>query len=91
MCIRDRETTMNQHPLITNIESLHTTPLGVQRIKRNLQISCDDVAYCRNSILQKQAVIYKQGKNWYCESDGAIWTSNAHSYTIITTHLLQKH
>ena len=39
---------MNQHPLITHIESLHTTPLGVQRIKRNLQICCDDVvAYCR--------------------------------------------
>ncbi|MEE0383594.1 DUF3781 domain-containing protein [Amedibacillus dolichus] len=49
---------MNQHPLITSIENLHTTPLGVQRIKRNLQISCDDVvAYCKNSILQKQSVI----------------------------------
>ena len=80
---------MNQHPLITNIESLHTTPLGVQRIKRNLSICCDDVvAYCKDSILQKNAVIYKQGKNWYCESDGAIWTINAHSYTIITAHLL---
>lgn len=54
---------MNQHPLITHIESLHTTPLGVQRIKRNLSICCDDVvAYCKDSILQKHAVIYKQGK-----------------------------
>lgn len=80
---------MNEHSLIVNIESLHTTPLGIQRIKRNLKRNDDDVvAYCRNSILQKQAVIYRKGKNWYCESNHVIWTINAHSYTIITAHLL---
>lgn len=29
--------------LITNIEKLHTTELGVQRIKKNLSLDTDDV------------------------------------------------
>ena len=33
--------------LIGNIDRLHTTPMGVNRIKRNLKLDIDDaVSYC---------------------------------------------
>lgn len=38
--------------LIENADRLHTAPMGVARIKRNLKLDTDDVAgYCRNLIL----------------------------------------
>ncbi|MDE7273690.1 MAG: DUF3781 domain-containing protein [Lachnospiraceae bacterium] len=49
--------------LIENIEKLHTTERGVERIKRNLSIETDDVvAWCREKILDKDAVIERAGK-----------------------------
>ncbi len=38
--------------LLENLEKLHTTELGVVRIKRNLGLETDDVvAWCKNTIL----------------------------------------
>lgn len=38
--------------LLENLEKLHTTELGVVRIKRNLGLETDDVvAWCKNAIL----------------------------------------
>ena len=75
--------------LIENIEKLHTTPMGVDRIRRNLSLG-DDVkdviAFCRQKILAPTANISRQGKNWYVKIDGCIITVNAYSYTIITAH-----
>ena len=54
--------------LLDNIDKIHTTKMGVDRIKRNLKIDSDDVVkYCKNKMLDKKCNIYKQGKNWYCE------------------------
>ncbi len=82
---------MNKELLLLNINKIHTTAMGVDRIKKNLQLDTNDVIeYCKNKILDKSCIIYKQGKNWYCEIDDVKITINSYSYTIITAHLLKK-
>ena len=52
--------------LLDNIDKIHTTEMGIDRIKRNLKIDTADVVeYCKNKVLDKNCNIYKQGKNWY--------------------------
>ena len=81
---------MEKQILLDNIASLHTTPMGVARIKSNLQLDTDDVVgYCQQKILDQRCNIYRQGKNWYCEIDKIRITVNAASYTIITAHKLK--
>ena len=76
--------------LLDNIDRIHTTEMGADRIKRNLKIDTDDVVeYCKNKVLKKQCSIYKQGKNWYCEVENIKITINSYSYTIITAHIVQ--
>jgi len=71
-------------------ERLHTTELGVERIKRNLNLQTDDVVdWCKQKIEQADEIIRK-GKNWYIYADNTIITVNAHSYTIITAKILKK-
>lgn len=77
--------------LIQNIEKLHTTELGVTRIKRNLCLMSEDIVkYCKAKITEEKSVVYKQGKNFYCEIDGEIITVNSYSFTIITAHKIKK-
>ena len=79
----------NENKLLQNIQKLHTTPMGIDRIKRNLGLGddvCDVVEFCKKAILQTECQITRQGKNWYCKIDGMIITVNAYSYTIITAH-----
>ena len=80
---------MNKDILLSNIDKLHTTKLGIERIKRNLKIDVDVVDYCKKKILDKKCNIYKEGKNWYCEVDNIIITVNSYSYTIITAKMLR--
>lgn len=73
--------------LLDNIEKIHTTEMGIARIKNNLKINTDNVVeYCKNKILDKKCKIYKRGKNWYCEIDNMRITINSYSCTIITAH-----
>ena len=75
----------NSEILRSNLNRLHTTPLGEERIGKNLKIDCADVVeYCRKIIADKSCNIRKSGKNWYCEADGVVITVNSFSYTIIT-------
>jgi hypothetical protein len=67
-----------------DIDKLHTTPMGAERIRRNLGISADPVAHCKEQI--SQAAIKRKGKNWYATTTNEIITINAHSHTIITAH-----
>ncbi|CNI68443.1 DUF3781 domain-containing protein [Streptococcus agalactiae] len=56
--------------LLNNIDEIHTTEMGVIRIKKNLKLDTEDVVeYCKDRVLDKNCNIYKQGKNWYCEID----------------------
>ena len=78
-----------KNELLENLVKLHTTPMGVDRIRRNLELSDDVkdvVVWCRQKILDNHADISRQGKNWYVKIDGCIFTVNAFSYTIITAH-----
>ena len=79
---------MNKADLIKNIDKIHTTEMGILRIKKNLKLDVNDVVeYCKNKVLDNNAVIYKNGKNWYCEIDNIILTINSYSFTIITAHI----
>ena len=81
---------MNKEILLSNIDKVHTTEMGIDRIKRNLKLNTNDVVeYCKNKILDKECNIYKQGKNWYCEIDNIKITINSYSYTIITAHIMK--
>ena len=52
--------------LLDNISKVHTTEMGIDRIKKNLKLNTNDVVeFCKNKILDKNCNIYKHGKNWY--------------------------
>lgn len=73
--------------LVSNLDKLHTTPMGVDRIKRNLGLDSGDVvAWCRSKIALPDCIITRRGKNWYAAVADCVITVNAHSYTIITAH-----
>lgn len=73
--------------LISNLDKIHTTDLGVQRIKNNLSLDTEKVVeYCKEMIKDSASDIYRRGKNWYIEKDNCVITVNAYSYTIITAH-----
>ncbi len=77
--------------VLKNLEKVHTTKMGSERIKKNLRLNTDDVVdYCKKKIANDRCNIYKQGKNWYCEIENIIITIHAHSYTIITAHILKQ-
>lgn len=81
----------NRNELLVNIDKLHTTDLGVVRIKKNLTLDTDDVvAWCRAVIENVNTGITRKGKNWYAENEACIITVNAFSYTIITAHKRRK-
>jgi len=72
--------------LLNNLEKIHSTELGILRIKRNLELETKDVVkWCKTKII-KSDNIYKKGKNWYVVGKKYILTINSHSYTIITAH-----
>ena len=73
--------------LLLNINKIHTTQMGKERIKRNLQLeNIDVVDFIKNKVQDKRCKIYKKGKNYYCELNNIIITINSYSYTIITAH-----
>lgn len=77
--------------LLDNIDRIHTTPMGADRISKNLKLTdTDPVEYCKTKILSPDCRIYKDGKNWYCETDGIKITVNSFCYTIITAHKTQQ-
>ena len=77
--------------LLDNIDKVHTTDMGVDRIKRNIEVDVVDIVkYCVDKIRQDNAIIERKGKNYYVTVDGIIITVNASSYTIITAHKEKK-
>ena len=77
--------------LLNNLDKVHTTEMGVDRIKRNIEVDAEGIVeYCISKIKQENAVIERNGKNYYVTVDGIIITVNASSYTIITAHKEKK-
>ncbi len=76
-----------ENELLENLDKLHTTELGIERIRRNLSLDVEDVVkWCQEQVSSAQAEISRKGKNWYVRVDGCVITVNAYSYTIITAH-----
>ena len=81
---------ITEEKILSNIDKIHTTEMGIDRINKNLKLDTNDVVeFCKNKILDKNCNIYKQGKNWYCEIDNIKITINSYTYTIITAHLIK--
>ncbi|MCL2383466.1 MAG: DUF3781 domain-containing protein [Oscillospiraceae bacterium] len=77
----------NSKILISNIDKVSTTAMGIDRIKRNLDLETDDVVlWCKDKIKDVNCSIMRRGKNWYATIDNCIITVNASSYTVITAH-----
>ena len=76
--------------LIKNIEKIHTTKLGEERIKRNINCNENVIEFTKKCVLSSNTNIYKKGKNYYCETQDLIITINSYSYTIITAHKKNK-
>ncbi len=73
--------------LLANLDKLHTTEMGISRIKRNCQIETEDVVFwSKAQILDEAAKMERIGKNWYIAVGEYEITVNAGSYTIITAH-----
>lgn len=82
---------IGENELLDNLEKLHTTKMGVERIKRNLSLDTDDVVqWCREQIGSARTSVTRKGKNWYVSADDCVITVNAYSYTIITAHRERK-
>ena len=78
--------TMAENDLIANLDKLHTTALGAERIRKNLSLDTDDPAkWCKLKIATATDIIRK-GKNWYASVDGCVITVNAGNFSIITAH-----
>lgn len=77
--------------LKNDLDKIHTTEMGKERIKKNLKLDAqsDVVDYCKQKISDKNCIIYEQGKNWYCIIDKIQITIHKTSYTIITAHFLK--
>jgi len=78
--------------LLENINKIHTTILGAERVKNNIGLYCEEspddiVKWCVDRI-NKSNDIERKGKNWYVTTDTEIITINADNYNIITAHRL---
>ena len=79
---------MHNEVLLENVDRIHTTEMGVGRIQKNLGIDDEPVGYCISKLKQDNAVVLKEGKNYYVEVDDCRITINSSSFTIITAHKL---
>lgn len=77
---------MHKNVLLENVDKIHTTEMGVGRIQRNLGIDDEPVGYCISKLKQEDAVVTREGKNYYVVVDNCRITINASSFTIITAH-----
>lgn len=70
--------------LFANLDKVHTTELGIIRIRKNLGLDTGDVvAWCKGQIANPDSIT-RTGKNWYVRGEGFVITVNAQSFTIIT-------
>lgn len=80
-----------KNDLLLNIDKIHTTELGLKRIKNNLNSQNKKIIEYIKKIIQKDNCnIFKKGKNYYCEIDNIIITINSYNYCIITVHMIKK-
>jgi hypothetical protein len=73
---------------LIDINKLHTTQMGAERIRCNLALGeIDVVEWCRRVVSDlNDNSVQRKGKNLYVYGDDFVVTINAHSHTIITAH-----
>lgn len=77
---------MQKEELLKNIDKIHTTEMGIDRICKNLEIDEEPVNYCISKLKKEDSVVTKKGKNYYVNVDDCTITINSSSFTIITAH-----
>jgi hypothetical protein len=77
---------MDKKILLENIDKIHTTEMGINRIQSNLEIRSEPVSYCISKLKKENSKVTKKGKNYYIDVDDCIITVNSNSFTIITAH-----
>ncbi|MBE6503687.1 MAG: DUF3781 domain-containing protein [Methanobrevibacter sp.] len=77
---------MDKKILLENIDNIHTTEMGIDRIQSNLEIRSEPVSYCISKLKKENSKVTKKGKNYYIDVDDCIITVNSNSFTIITAH-----
>jgi hypothetical protein len=76
--------------LLDNINKIHTTTLGIIRIKKNIGLEINDIVnWCKRKTKNADRIT-KNGKNWYVYTGNFVLTIKAKSYTIITVHKTRK-
>ena len=76
--------------LTKNINKIHTTEMGKERITKNLNLkNIDPVTYCINVLKNGNSIVELKGKNYYIKNENEIITINKYSYTIITAHKIK--
>jgi len=81
-----------ENKILFNLDKIHTTEMGFDRLKKNLQLQTEDIiGWCKKQISNRKSVIIRKGKNWYVTIDNIEITVNANSYTIITAHIINNH
>ena len=78
--------------LLSKLDKLHTTELGIIRIKRNLGLGeqTDVVSYCKERITNPDTIIERIGKNFYATTCTEVVTVNASKLSIITAHRVKE-
>ncbi|MCL2110475.1 DUF3781 domain-containing protein [Microgenomates group bacterium] len=73
--------------LIAQLDRIHTTPLGIERIRKNLDLKTNNIVdWCKQTIRHPSSSVIRKGKNFYIYLNSYQITVNAHSHTIITAH-----
>ena len=76
----------NKEILFNNFDKIHTTKMGIDRIKKNTGL---DIAVLLKEIKKDNCKIERKGKNFYITNNDYIVTINAYTYTIITAHRMK--
>lgn len=81
-------TRYDEDVLKRNIDKIHTTPLGLYRIRKNLGLdeNYDVISLCKKMILSDESIVSQGGKNWYVGDDDVFLAINASNYCVITAH-----
>lgn len=77
-----------KNKILKNKDKIHTTELGVERIRRNLNLNTENIIeYCVDIIQNKKSIVSEKGKNYYINYENIEITLNKSSFTIITAHI----
>lgn len=81
----------DKNKLLEELDKLHTTELGEQRIRKNLDLSVPNVIeWAKTQIRSPKAKITRDGKNYRIICDSYYITVNAGSLTLITARRIEE-